>query len=186
MRMGCRAQWIARMKRAIRTLGWRFSAARMIVDYVTQGLCAGGRRNEQRDLSSRIDGGWKCPRVRRPESRPCSAPTALRPNGRVPAIAAPPRGYRHARLRAVPAARCRTRTRFRRLAGRRARTAGSVSERVDDVVDPELEGFVPLIDRKEARSRHLPILGEIRVVVGDRHEAPARIVLFEEAEVLRR
>ena len=26
--------WIARMKRAIRTLGWRFSAERMVIDYV--------------------------------------------------------------------------------------------------------------------------------------------------------
>jgi starch phosphorylase len=26
--------WIARMKRAIRTLGWRFSADRMVTDYV--------------------------------------------------------------------------------------------------------------------------------------------------------
>ena len=26
--------WIARMKRAIRTLGWRFSADRMVMDYV--------------------------------------------------------------------------------------------------------------------------------------------------------
>jgi len=27
-------KWIARMKRAIRTLGWRFSADRMVMDYV--------------------------------------------------------------------------------------------------------------------------------------------------------
>jgi starch phosphorylase len=37
--------WIARMKRAIRTLGWRFNADRMVMDYVR--LCylpaAGGR-----------------------------------------------------------------------------------------------------------------------------------------------
>ena len=28
--------WIARMKRAIRTLGWRFSADRMVMDYVKE------------------------------------------------------------------------------------------------------------------------------------------------------
>jgi starch phosphorylase len=28
--------WIARMKRAIRTLGWRFNADRMVMDYVRQ------------------------------------------------------------------------------------------------------------------------------------------------------
>jgi glycogen phosphorylase len=31
---GLPRQWIARMKRAIRTLGWRFSADRMVMDYV--------------------------------------------------------------------------------------------------------------------------------------------------------
>jgi len=31
---GLPREWIARMKRAIRTLGWRFSADRMVVDYV--------------------------------------------------------------------------------------------------------------------------------------------------------
>ena len=36
--------WISRMKRAIRTLGWRFSAGRMVADYVTQSYipAAGG------------------------------------------------------------------------------------------------------------------------------------------------
>jgi glycogen phosphorylase len=36
--------WINRMKRAIRTLGWRFSAGRMVADYVTQSYipAAGG------------------------------------------------------------------------------------------------------------------------------------------------
>ncbi|PYR53204.1 MAG: alpha-glucan phosphorylase [Acidobacteria bacterium] len=33
-RDGLPRKWIARMKRAIRTLGWRFSAARMVKDYV--------------------------------------------------------------------------------------------------------------------------------------------------------
>jgi starch phosphorylase len=28
--------WIRRMKRAIRTLGWRFNADRMVMDYVTE------------------------------------------------------------------------------------------------------------------------------------------------------
>jgi starch phosphorylase len=31
---GLPRQWIARMKRAIGTLGWRFSADRMVTDYV--------------------------------------------------------------------------------------------------------------------------------------------------------
>jgi len=37
--------WIARVKRAIRTLGWRFSADRMVMDYVTRAYipAAGGR-----------------------------------------------------------------------------------------------------------------------------------------------
>jgi starch phosphorylase len=36
------------MKRAIRTLGWRFSAARMVVDYVTKAYvpAAGGTSSE--------------------------------------------------------------------------------------------------------------------------------------------
>ncbi|MDR1990140.1 MAG: DUF3417 domain-containing protein, partial [Acidobacteriaceae bacterium] len=33
-RDGLPRRWIARMKRAIRTLGWRFSADRMVKDYV--------------------------------------------------------------------------------------------------------------------------------------------------------
>ena len=33
-RHGLPREWIARMKRAIRTLGWRFSAERMVMDYV--------------------------------------------------------------------------------------------------------------------------------------------------------
>ena len=35
-RDGLPRDWIARMKRAIRTLGWRFSADRMVMDYVTK------------------------------------------------------------------------------------------------------------------------------------------------------
>jgi starch phosphorylase len=31
---GLPRKWLARMKRAIRTLGWRFSADRMVMDYV--------------------------------------------------------------------------------------------------------------------------------------------------------
>ncbi len=36
--------WVARMKRAIRTLGWRFSADRMVMDYVLKAYvpAAGG------------------------------------------------------------------------------------------------------------------------------------------------
>jgi starch phosphorylase len=33
-RHGFPAEWIARIKRAIRTLGWRYSAERMVMDYV--------------------------------------------------------------------------------------------------------------------------------------------------------
>ena len=47
-RDGLPRAWIARMKRAIRTLGWRFSADRMVMDYVLQGLHPGGRRDQQR------------------------------------------------------------------------------------------------------------------------------------------
>lgn len=35
-RDGLPREWIARMKRAIRTLGWRFNANRMVTDYVTK------------------------------------------------------------------------------------------------------------------------------------------------------
>jgi starch phosphorylase len=49
-RDGLPREWIARMKRAIRTLGWRFSADRMVMDYVFQAyiLAAGGTSSEQR------------------------------------------------------------------------------------------------------------------------------------------
>ena len=30
------SQWVARMKNAIRTLGWRFNADRMVMDYCSQ------------------------------------------------------------------------------------------------------------------------------------------------------
>jgi starch phosphorylase len=41
-------KWIARMKRAIRTLGWRFSADRMVMDYVLKAYipAAGGTSSE--------------------------------------------------------------------------------------------------------------------------------------------
>ncbi len=39
--------WIKRMKRTIRTLGWRFNADRMVMDYTLEMLRAGGRRNVQ-------------------------------------------------------------------------------------------------------------------------------------------
>jgi starch phosphorylase len=43
-RDGLPRAWIARMKRAIRTLGWRFSADRMVMDYVLKAYipAAGG------------------------------------------------------------------------------------------------------------------------------------------------
>ena len=40
--------WIKRMKRTIRTLGWRFNADRMVMDYTLKVLCSGGWRHLQR------------------------------------------------------------------------------------------------------------------------------------------
>jgi len=50
-RDGLPREWIGRMKRAIRTLGWRFSADRMVMDYVFQAYipAAGGTSSEQRN-----------------------------------------------------------------------------------------------------------------------------------------
>ena len=47
---GLPRRWIARMKRAIRTLGWRFSADRMVTDYVLHGYvpAAGGTSSDMR------------------------------------------------------------------------------------------------------------------------------------------
>ena len=49
-RDGLPRRWIARMKRAIRTLGWRFSADRMLTDYVLKAYipAAGGTSSEMR------------------------------------------------------------------------------------------------------------------------------------------
>ncbi len=49
-RDGLPREWIARVKRAIRTLGWRFSADRMVMDYVNQAYvpAAGGTSSEAR------------------------------------------------------------------------------------------------------------------------------------------
>jgi starch phosphorylase len=49
-RDGLPRQWIARMKRAIRTLGWRFSADRMVMDYVLHSYipAAGGVSSDER------------------------------------------------------------------------------------------------------------------------------------------
>ena len=45
--------WIVRMKRAIRTLGWRFSADRMVMDYVLNAyIPAAGGTSSQTILSS--------------------------------------------------------------------------------------------------------------------------------------
>ena len=49
--------WIARMKRAIRTLGWRFSADRMVDGLRAQGLPAGGGRHEQPDVGRAVGSG---------------------------------------------------------------------------------------------------------------------------------
>jgi starch phosphorylase len=47
-RDGVPRQWIARIKRAIRTLGWRFGADRMVMDYVLKAYipAAGGTSSE--------------------------------------------------------------------------------------------------------------------------------------------
>ena len=47
-RDGLPRDWIARMKRAIRTLGWRFSADRMVMDYVRNAYipAAGGTSSD--------------------------------------------------------------------------------------------------------------------------------------------
>jgi starch phosphorylase len=47
---GLPRKWIARMKRAIRTLGWRFSADRMVMDYVLEAYIppAGGTSSDLR------------------------------------------------------------------------------------------------------------------------------------------
>ena len=47
-RDGLPREWIARMKRAIRTLGWRFSADRMVMDYVLKSYipAAGGTSSD--------------------------------------------------------------------------------------------------------------------------------------------
>ena len=47
-RDGLPRQWIARVKRAIRTLGWRFSADRMVMDYVRHSYipAAGGTSSD--------------------------------------------------------------------------------------------------------------------------------------------
>ena len=51
-RDGLPREWIARMKRAIRTLGWRFSAHRMVMDYVMKSYipAAGGTSSDVRGL----------------------------------------------------------------------------------------------------------------------------------------
>ena len=53
-RDGLPREWIARMKRAIRTLGWRFSADRMVHGLRAEGVHPRGRRHEQRDESRLI------------------------------------------------------------------------------------------------------------------------------------
>jgi starch phosphorylase len=47
-RDGLPSEWLARMRRAIRTLGWRFSADRMVMDYVLQAYipAAGGTSSD--------------------------------------------------------------------------------------------------------------------------------------------
>jgi starch phosphorylase len=49
-RDGLPGGWIARMKRTIRTLGWRFSADRMLEDYVREAYvpAAGGTSSDMR------------------------------------------------------------------------------------------------------------------------------------------
>jgi glucan phosphorylase len=54
-RDGLPREWIARMKRGIRTLGWRFSAERMVMDYVLKAYipAAGGTSSDMRGLRDR-------------------------------------------------------------------------------------------------------------------------------------
>jgi starch phosphorylase len=49
-RDGLPRDWIARMKRAIQSMGWRFSADRMVIDYVEKAYipAAGGTSSEAR------------------------------------------------------------------------------------------------------------------------------------------
>jgi starch phosphorylase len=49
-RDGLPREWISRVKRAIRTLGWRFSADRMVMDYVLKAYipAAGGTSSDMR------------------------------------------------------------------------------------------------------------------------------------------
>ena len=51
-RDGLPREWIARMKQAIRTLGWRFSADRMVMDYVRHSYipAAGGTSSDERQF----------------------------------------------------------------------------------------------------------------------------------------
>jgi starch phosphorylase len=53
-RDGLPREWTGRMKRAIRTLGWRFSAHRMVMDYVMKSYipAAGGTSSDARGMSS--------------------------------------------------------------------------------------------------------------------------------------
>jgi glycogen phosphorylase len=53
-RDGLPREWIGRMKRAIRTLGWRFSAHRMVMDYVMKSYipAAGGTSSDVRGMST--------------------------------------------------------------------------------------------------------------------------------------
>ena len=46
--------WIKRMKRTIRTLGWRFNANRMVMDYTTEMLRARRRRHVQRSQQEAV------------------------------------------------------------------------------------------------------------------------------------
>ncbi len=46
--------WIKRMKRTIRTLGWRFNADRMVMDYTLKCYVPGGGGNFQRHGSDSL------------------------------------------------------------------------------------------------------------------------------------
>src|SRR6266545_2720947 len=56
----------------------------------------------------------------------------------------------------------------------------SVRETVNQVVHSELVGLVGLIERPEAAAGPLPVLGDVRVVVDDRHQPLAAIVVLED------
>src|SRR5689334_2903152 len=59
----------------------------------------------------------------------------------------------------------------------------SVAQRIDNVVDPKLVGFVGFVNGKKRIARPLPIIAHVIVVVDDHHQ-PASVI-FEPVELRR-